>query len=336
MRHLAFLQARLRARACRVRTRACRATAAAARRLALATALAAALAVLLVRCDTGVEGDAEQLVVEAFLQTGRPLPPVTLRRTRPLGGDGAGGAATGAALWIALDGDTVTYVETAPGRYVPLADAPVVAPGARFRLQARWRGRTATAAGQAPPPIALDRLRLAIPDAPIRAVQLDSLRRDSLDIPAEQAFIFAIDATLTWTPPPAAAPDDGAPDDGAPIDSTRWIRTLLDPFDPFQSTLVDFFLQPEAVFREVEAEQQDAPGGGRRWQGVYAVSADSADAPLPRHRLRVALVRGDSAYAAFAASRNDPDRREPVSNVTGGLGIATAVALDTLTVTVDP
>jgi hypothetical protein len=161
-------------------------------------------------------------------------------------------------------------------------------------------------------------------------VQLDSLRRDSLDLPAEQAFIFPVDATLTWTPPPG----DGAPRDGAPADSTRWIRALLDPFDPFQSTLVDFFLQPEAIFREVEATP--APGGGRQWQGVYAVSADSADAPLPRHRLRVALVRGDSAYAAFAASRNDPDRREPVSNVTGGLGIATAVALDTLTVTVEP
>jgi hypothetical protein len=41
-------------------------------------------------------------------------------------------------------------------------------------------------------------------------------------------------------------------------------------------------------------------------------------------------VRGDTAFAAFAQTRTDPDRREPISNVEGGLGVAVAVSVDSL------
>jgi hypothetical protein len=296
----------------------------------LASALALAAVLLgLAACDTSAPVEEEQLVIEAFAVTGEAPPPVLLRRTMPLGGTSTDDdAATGGAVTLRLDGQAVPYREAAPGRYVPAedADAPVLAPGTHVRFEARWQGRTATAEAVAPPPLALDSVRLAIPDAPVLAVQVDSLRRDSLDVPAEQTYIYPIDVTLYWSgmPPPEPPPmGKGEP----------WMRTLLDPFDPFSSVLVDFFLRPEAVFREREAA---GAGAGRpRWQGVYALGADGPEAPLVPHRLRVAVVRGDSAYAAFATSRDDPDRREPVSNVTGGLGLATAVALDTLTLSVD-
>jgi hypothetical protein len=57
---------------------------------------------------------------------------------------------------------------------------------------------------------------------------------------------------------------------------------------------------------------------------------------LPRHNLTTALVRGDTAFAAFAQTRTDPDRREPISNVDGALGIATAVSVDSLVRSVEP
>jgi hypothetical protein len=41
-------------------------------------------------------------------------------------------------------------------------------------------------------------------------------------------------------------------------------------------------------------------------------------------------VRGDTAFASFAQTRTDPDRREPLSNVDGALGVALGVAVDSL------
>jgi hypothetical protein len=63
---------------------------------------------------------------------------------------------------------------------------------------------------------------------------------------------------------------------------------------------------------------------------VYAVPVESGTAPLPRHRLTTSLTRGDTSFASFAQTRTDPDRREPISNVEGGLGVALAVSVDSL------
>lgn len=270
------------------------------------------------RCDLAEPGAQESLVVEAFLKTGQPPPAIKLRSVQPHDDSIAPGddAVTNASLAVRLGEATVPYapVPGAPGRYAPQRDSLLVAPGTPFSLQATWNGEVATAEGAAPPPISVGEVCLEVPDDAVRAVLVDSVRRDSLDIPAEQGFIYPIDVTVSWAG--TSAPD-----------STYFVRAQLQPSAQFSSRVVDFFLQPAEV--RPEGQFRGAPLR-RRWTGVYAVPVDSADDPLPEHRLTVALVRGDASFASFAASRTDPGRREPTSNVTGGLGIATAIALDSL------
>lgn len=288
------------------------------------TGVALVVCLLLVRCDFGATEDVEpQLVVEAFLVTGEPLPPITLRQTRPTTSptptDDSVDAATGAEVVLTIDGRTVPYAEDAgqPGRYRPTVAGVVVEHGMRFDLEVQWSGLQAEAQGMAPPPVVIDSIRLDVPDKAIEAILVDSLRRDSLDIPAEQGFIYPIEATLHWTTDfPAVGPD-----------SAYWMRTRLRPRTSISSTVLDFFLQPEEVLREREFP---GPEPRHRWTGVYAVGVSGEDDPLPVHRLTLALIRSDADYASYAASRNDPDRREPNSNVQGGLGIATIIAIDSI------
>lgn len=292
----------------------------------LRAALGATLLLLLARCDLTAPVDTRPLVVEAFVQTGEPLSPITLRSTRPLrtaAGD-TSAPVVDATVGLELNGQPIAYEAdpATPGRYVPRT-AATVPPRASFTLTIEWAGRTATARGVTPPAITIDSAQVMVPDEPVEAILVDSLRRDSLDIPAEQGYIYPIDVTVTWT---TDFPETGA-------DSTYWMRTQLKPYTSFSSTVVDFFLQPEEVFRERASEGGRAQ---RRWTGVYAVPVEARTAPLPRHRMRVALVRGTAAYAAFAASRTDPDRREPISNVQGAVGIAAGVALDSVLITVEP
>ena len=284
--------------------------------------LAVGLVLGLARCDwstTPVEEEA--LVVEAFLETERPLPPVLLRRTRALrpAPGSLAARASGAEVTVELDGTLHPY-EEAPGtagRYVPASEA-VVPPGVPWQLTVRWEGDTARARGETPPPIAIREVCVDVPDAPARAVQVDSLRRDSLDIPADLGYIYPVDVTVRWAGPQASPPTD----------TSMWVRAQLRPdATPFPSEVVEFFLQPAEVRREdAYARADDA----RQWRGVYAVPVDSASAPLPAHNVTTALVRGDTSFAAFAQTRTDPDRREPISNVEGGLGIAVAVSVDSL------
>lgn len=287
--------------------------------------LAAAL-LLFARCDLMEPTEERQLVVEAFFVSEEPLGPIMLRTTRPLAASEADdtAAATGAEVTLELDGQHVTYrpVDGAPGRYAP--DTSVtVATGDSFTLTARWEGQTATASGTVPRPIVIEETQVAVPDTPVEAILVDSLRRDSLDIPAEQGFIYPIEVTVSWA---ADFPEVGP-------DSAYWMRTQLRPYESVESgsRVVNFFLQPEEVFRERAVHRS---GDRRQWTGVYAVPVEEEDEPLPSHELRVALIRGDSAYAAFATSRSDPERREPISNVRGAVGIATAIALDSVRVQV--
>lgn len=294
------------------------------RRVVGGTLLVVAL-LLLAQCDLVGPVEERQLVVEAFFRSGEPLGPLTLRTTQPLH-PAAGDTtvpATGAEIALQLNGERITYhpVDSTPGRYAP--DSPeTVAPRAALALTAHWQGRTATAADTVPPPIRIDEVDVDVPPNAVQAIDVDSLRRDSLDIPAEQVYIYPIEVTVAWTTDfPEVGPD-----------SVYWIRPQLKPYiSPSSSRVLGFFLQPEAVIRERTVARRD---GRRHWTGVYAVPVDSADDPLLPHQLRVSLVRGGSDFAAFATSRGDPDRREPISNVRGAVGIAVAVALDSLRIDV--
>jgi len=294
-------------------------------RIALSVVLMAGALLLLARCDLTSPVDNRPFVVEAFLQTGSPLTPITLRTTRALdapAGD-TSAPATGAEITLRLDGQQIAFqsVDSVPGRYAP-EQAVTVPPRAPFEVTVRWEGRTATASGRTPPPIDIESAEVTVPPEPVQAILVDSLRRDSLDIPAEQGYLYPIDVTVTWqTDFPETGPD-----------STYWIRAQLRPFTDFSSTVVDFFLQPEDVFRERAVDR----GRNRRsWTGVYAVPVATQADSLPRHQMRVSLVRSNAAYATFASSRRDPDRREPISNVRGAVGIAAGVAVDSVRITVD-
>lgn len=276
-------------------------------------------------CDFAASSDPSTLVVEAFLLSGQPLPPLQLRQTRALGdpvppGDSTADAATGASVRVAIGADTVAYApgET-PGTYVP-TESLLVAPNAVFWVEVRWQDERATASGRVPPPIAIDQTCLSIPDEAVEAILVDSLRRDSLDIPAEQGFIYPIDVTIDWA--------------SASSTTETWVRTGVQPSADFSSGVVELFLQPIEVDRETDFSVES--GGLRRaWTGVYAVSVDSADQVLPEHEITVSLTRGDSAFASYATTRTDPERREPVSNVNGAVGIATSIALDTARIVVN-
>ena len=287
--------------------------------------LAVGLLLSLVRCDWSTAPvDETEVVVEAFLETNRAFPAIVLRRTVPLAGAGAleGNAATGAEVVLTHDGTRVPYREDAQeaGRYVPTVSG-VVRPRVPWTLTVQWNGETARAEGQTPVALALTEVCVDVPNDPVQAIQVDSLRRDSLDIPATRDFIFPVDVTVRWASDVSLLPDD----------KTAWLRAELRPdTPPFASRVVEFFLEPDEVQREDAFRQVD---GERQWRGVYAVPVDSTEANLlPRHKLTAAFVRGDSAFADYAQTRTDPERRQPISNIEGGLGIATAVSVDSIVV----
>ncbi|WP_103020598.1 DUF4249 family protein [Salinibacter altiplanensis] len=281
------------------------------------------LVLMLGRCDLTEPTEPQSVVVEAFLKTGRPLPAIMLRRTRPL--DVPGGrdenAAQGATVELRMDAQTVAYEEADSGRYVPESNLAAVPAGVPWALTVRWRGEAARAEGRTPPPISLGEVCVEAPSSPVRAIRVDSLRRDSLDIPAEREYLYPVDVSLEW---PAGARSTG--------DTPHWVRPQLRPDTTESSSrVVNFFLEPVDVRRE---NQFRVRNGRRTWRGVYAVPVVDSTSAFPGHDLTVTLARGDTAFAAFARSREDPGRREPISNVDGGLGIATAVALDSLRRTV--
>lgn len=287
--------------------------------------LAVGVFLLMGRCDLTEPGDQQSLVVEAFVATGETFPAVTLRQTRPLTepGDRQANAATGATVELMLEEKLVPYEENRQrnGQYVPTEEADVP-PRASWRLTVHWQDETAEAHGTTPPPIELREMCVEVAEAPVRAVVVDSLRRDSLDIPAEQNYLYTVDVSVQWPTEQLLAGED----------TTHWVRPRLRPDTTESSSrVVNFFLEPGEVRRE---DHFPAQTGRRAWTGVYAVPVEDSTSAFPGHELTVSLTRGDTAFAAFAESRDNPERREPISNVEGGLGIATAVAIDSLRRTV--
>ncbi len=278
-------------------------------------------------CDTVAPVDDAQVVVEGFLNAGQPLPPVLVRRTaspqNPY--DAAQAGVSDAEVEVTLGDKVVRYAPDPgqAGRYAPSGNgAGVVAPGDAFSFRVRWRETLVTAFGHVPPEIEIRNVSLKAPLEPVSAVLLDSLAlSDTLATGAYTGYIYPIEATIEWV-----APEEGA------FSEEFWVRAQLQPFTTFSSPIVDLFLRSDDIFTE-QARQTEGPG--RSWTGVYAVSVPGENDPLPEHGLRVSLVRSGADYARFAASRDDPDRREPVSSVTGGIGVFAAISVDSVHVQVD-
>lgn len=288
--------------------------------------LAVGLLLLLGHCDLADPVERQSLVVEAFLATEQSLPTIKLRQTRPLNdpGDRSANAAQGATVELTLDGENLRYKESQQraGQYVPVEDGSGVPARVPWRLDVHWQGEAAQVQGTTPPPLELQEMCIEVAEAPVRAVDVDSLRRDSLDIPAEQSYLYPVDVSLEWPTDRLRAGED----------TIHWVRPRLRPDTTESSSrVVDFFLQPVEVRRE---DQFLVQNGRRAWTGVYAIPVEDSTSAFPGHNLTASLTRGDTAFAAFAGSRDDPERREPISNVEGGLGVATAVAIDSLRRTV--
>ena len=278
-------------------------------------------------CDTVAPVNEGQVVVEGFLDAGQPLKPIMVRRTLSPQGpyDMARAGVADAEVAVTLGEKVVRYAPDPgqAGRYVPSGNgAGLVAAGDAFSFRVGWQDATVTASGYVPPEIAIRDVSLKIPSEPVSAVLLDSLAlSDTLATGAYTGYIYPIEATIKWV-----APEEGA------FSEELWVRAQLQPFTTFSSPIVDLFLRSDDVFRE-QARQTE--GQERSWAGVYAVSVPGETDPLPEHGLRVSLVRSGADYARFAASRDDPDRREPLSNVTGGIGVFAAVSVDSVHVQVD-
>jgi hypothetical protein len=276
---------------------------------------------LLAGCDSVQPERTGSLVVETFMMSGEPPSDVVLRRTLPLDETRESGntaAARGALVEVSIGEDLVRFEENSPGRYATPGEFDrVLEAGDPFRLRVEWEGAVATASGRIPPEIRLDSIVAVVPSEPVEAILVDSLRLDTLGVDATTGFIYPVETTVWWSRA-----------DAYPADT--WIHAQLRPQNDFSSVVVDFFLLPEQVFREADAELSFA--GNIGWTGLYAIPVDREDEPLPTHTLRVALVRSDDAYADYAVGRFDADGREPPSNVDGALGVAVGVSVDSVLV----
>jgi hypothetical protein len=294
----------------------------------VAALLIGAAVALISGCDTVRPSQEGTLVLESVLEAGRPLPPVRVSRTwsvyqKLIPG---GGGISNAVVELILGERTFAYSadpDTA-GLYRPNNATALVHPLETFLLSVKADGDEASASGVVPPRIHLSEVAITVADEAIEAVFLDTLDIgiDSLDISldARNGFIYPIQVDLTWDSPASGT------------EGTYWIETRLEPRTSFSSSIVDFFLLPKQVLPEdaTRPESSDL----RAWRGVYAVPVDEATEPVPEHQLQIFLLRGDQAFAKFETSRDSPERREPESNVSGGLGFVGAVAMDSLSLNV--
>lgn len=298
------------------------------------SALPLILAALWAGCDSALPTGQGRLVVEAYLQAEAPLPDIRLRETRPLGEPyplDATTAAEDADVAVSIGAESVAYRAAPGGQYEP---ARPVRAASLFPagFEARWQGSLAAARSIIPPPFALDSVRVRVPPEPVDGIILDSLfidpglvdtlRLDSLQTGAASGLVYLVEVSAYWRAHPAIGE----------ADSTFWLHTQLRHDLPGSRRLDDFFLRPEQLFPERDAAR--AQHSGRRWTGVYAVPVASRQAPVPRHRLRVAVVRSTLDYARFISGTRDPERREPPGNIENGIGIFVGIALDSVHVMV--
>ena len=270
-------------------------------------------------CDSIEPVDIDFMVVEGFVDAEKPLPALSLSHAQSLESPPEKIAIHDAALNLTIDGRTFPYVPSPldAGKYVPARNETYEAPPrAHFSIDIHWQGQRITTHDVVPPPVQIDSLQVSIPDKPVVAILVDTLRLDTPQVGARKGFIYPIDVQIWWTTPFAETQSD----------SLYWIESRLKPQFDFSSKVLDVFLLTEEVQRE-----RSMPIDGlsrRRWKGVYAVPVADSLAPLPDHEVEVQLVRGSEAYGLYASSRNTPERREPVSNLEGAIGIVAGISLD--------
>ncbi|MDA0378622.1 MAG: hypothetical protein O3C45_03115 [Bacteroidetes bacterium] len=276
----------------------------------------------LLGCDTTRPDQDDLLVVEAWLETGQALPPVRITSTLDVAAPLEPAPPQGdLRVQVEVGGRIHTYLPTLtdPLIYMPESqDTMRPGPGQTFEVRVEGNGQVVRAAGVLPPVLRLLQASVSIPDHPVPVVLLDSLQLGldslALDIDATTGFVYPVQVSVEW---------EGADPEG-------WIEARLQPSAAFSSSLLDFFLLPSQVFKESSAVLRNP--GQRLWEGVYAVPVASATAPLPEHDLRIVLLRSNDRYAQYASSRTSPVRREPITNVIGGLGFVGGISVDSLRV----
>ena len=275
------------------------------------------LAVLGSGCKAVEPTQDEDLVVEAFIEAGRSLPPVVVRGSTDLHGSaGAYLMIDDAVVEAVMAHGTIPYIADGGGVYRPAIDfEPTV--GDEVEINVARGDRRVTGRTVLPPLIGIERFELSVPDEPEEAVLLDSLNLAPSDV--ARGFLYLIQVDVWWEP-------------------TTWpgshVRAQLKTDAGVASRVIDLFLRSDETFIEAEAEPDD--DGLKRWRGLYAIQVETKESPLPPHRLRISLLRGGPDYARFAWSRTDPARREPQGNVQGGIGIVAGVSVDSLSVEVRP
>lgn len=271
-----------------------------------------------VACDSEQPPFREDLVVEAYLDTGRPLPDVLVRRTLPPErlatlADAADEGVSDATV-VLYDGqrrDTLRPVPGAAGRYrSPRADT--VRAGRAYDLVVRQVGRQLQATTRPPPRVLGLRARAVAAAAPERGVDLD-LASLGIGSTVANGYFYAVDVEMDWVPCP---------------DPSYVVRANLAP----SARGATLFFPTDAALDEPTAG--DLVDGRRVWRRRYLVQVEGPEAALPPHRVRVALVRGGDDYRRFVETRRTPSQRSPASNVTGGLGIVAGVSVDSLTLEV--
>ena len=278
--------------------------------------------ILCIGCDS-IEPESEVfLVVQGFIEAQQPAPNIVLKQTIAINQDLSTEPeepVTNASVQLVLDESIITYRPSlsTPGEYEPVLESGyTINPGASFSIDIEWGNQQAHASGVIPEIIELDSVQVRIPSDPVTAILVDTLRLDTPSVGARPGFIYLVEVDLWWTSSPTAS---------SIPDSTYWIETRLRPQIEFSSKVLDVFLLSEEVQPE-ESIETDALAR-KSWTGVYAVAVDDSLEAIPDHSLAVQLLRGTADYALFAASRNNPQRREPISNVEGAIGIVTGIAL---------
>lgn len=273
-------------------------------------------------CDSITPETDSFLVVQGFVEAAKPPPPILLKETMSLDQNLASEPeqfVNDASIVLTLNNTRIPYqrVRDTPGQYEPAPGSiTMVPPSSDFDVEINWEGKTARTRDRVPTAIALDSIRVRIPDEPVSAILIDTLRLDTPEVGARRGFIYLVEVDLWWTPDDSQAPD-----------TSFWIETRLRPKIDFSSKVLDVFLLAEEVQPEENIDLD--PFSRRSWTGVYAVPTDDSLGTVPDHALTVQLLRGTNAYALFAASRNNPERREPISNIDGAIGVIAGISLAT-------